>query len=177
MLVDFGAYTGGSSRNNKVLLKGSRARRRPCEKMEKAIQSPRITIDAFNRLLAESAPFQRIYGFVTEEIGFGTARARLPAGDDHIRPGGTLSGPAQMALADFTMYAALLGAIGEVPLAVTTSLNINFLGRPLPGDLVASCRLIKLGKRLAVGDIMVRSEGMETEVSHATATYSIPPSG
>jgi acyl-coenzyme A thioesterase PaaI-like protein len=121
--------------------------------------SPRITIEAFNRLLAESAPFQRIYGFVTEEIG----------------PGGTLSGPAQMALADFTMYAALLGAIGEVPLAVTTSLNMNFLQRPRPGDLLARCRLIKLGKRLAVGDIMVHSEGMEAPVSHATGTYSIPP--
>jgi len=137
--------------------------------------SPHITIEAFDRLLAESAPFQRIYGFVTEEIGYGTARVRLPAGEAHIRPGGTLSGPAQMALADFTMYAALLGAIGEVPLAVTTSLNMNFLRRPRPGDLLARCRLIKLGKRLAVGDIMVHSEGMEAPVSHATATYSIPP--
>ncbi|WP_227010752.1 PaaI family thioesterase [Pelagibius marinus] len=139
------------------------------------VKSPQITIDAFNRLLAESAPFQRIYGFVTEDIGHGTARVRLPAGEAHIRPGGTLSGPAQMALADFTMYAALLGAIGEVPLAVTTSLNMNFLQRPQPGDLRASCRLLKLGKRLAVGDIMVYSEGLEAPVSHATATYSIPP--
>jgi uncharacterized protein (TIGR00369 family) len=136
---------------------------------------PRITIDAFNRLLAESAPFQKIYGFVTEEIGHGSARVRLPAGEAHIRPGGTLSGPAQMALADFAMYAALLGAIGEVPLAVTTSLNINFLQRPDPGDLLADCRLIKLGKRLAVGDIVVHAEGKAEPVSHATATYSIPP--
>ena len=138
-------------------------------------QSPRITIDAFNRLLAESAPFQKIYGFVTEDIGYGTSRVRLPAGEAHVRPGGTLSGPAQMALADFAMYAAVLGAIGEVPLAVTTSLNINFLNKPLPGDLTAGCRLIKLGKRLAVGDVMVYSAGEETPVSHATATYSIPP--
>ncbi|WP_340118111.1 PaaI family thioesterase [Pelagibius sp. 7325] len=140
-------------------------------------KSPQITIEAFNRLLAESAPFQKIYGFVTEEIGYGSARVRLPAGDAHIRPGGTLSGPAQMALADFAMYAALLGAIGEVPLAVTTSLNINFLQRPHPGDLLATCRLIKLGKRLAVGDILVLSEGSAEPVSHATATYSIPPQG
>lgn len=143
--------------------------------MDQANPSPQITIEAFTRLLAESAPFQRVYGFVTEDIGYGTARARLPAHDDHMRPGGTLSGPAQMALADFTMYAAVLGAIGPVPLAVTTSFNINFLHRPLPGDLVASCRLIKLGKRLAVGDIMIYSEGLEAPVSHATATYSIPP--
>jgi len=145
--------------------------------MDHAGKSPQITIEAFNRLLAESAPFQKIYGFVTEEIGYGSARVRLPTGDAHIRPGGTLSGPAQMALADFTMYAALLGAIGEVPLAVTTSLNINFLQRPRPGDLLATCRLIKLGKRLAVGDILVLSEGSAEPVSHATATYSIPPQG
>lgn len=145
--------------------------------MDEASPQPRITIAAFNRLLAESAPFQKIYGFVTEEIGHGTARVRLPAGDAHIRPGGTLSGPAQMALADFTMYAALLGAIGEVPLAVTTSLNMNFLQRPSPGDLVANCRLLKLGKRLAVGDITVHSNGLATPVAHATATYSIPPRG
>lgn len=143
--------------------------------MDHASQSPRITVDAFNRLLAESAPFQKIYGFVTEEIGYGAARVRLAAGDAHVRPGGTLSGPAQMALADFTMYAALLGAIGEVPLAVTTSLNINFLQRPQPGDLIAACRLLKLGKRLAVGDITVHSDGVPAPVSHATATYSIPP--
>src|SRR3546814_1468890 len=101
--------------------------------MDQASPPPRITVEAFNRLLDESAPFQKIYGFVTEEIGFGTASVRLPAGDAHVRPGGTLSGPAQMALADFAMYAALLGALGEVPLAVTTSLNINFLQRPRPG--------------------------------------------
>ena len=145
--------------------------------MDEARKPPRITIEAFNRLLAESAPFQKVYGFVTEEIGFGTSRVRLPAGDAHIRPGGTLSGPAQMALADFAMYAALLGAIGEVPLAVTTSLNMNFLQRPRPGDLLATCRLMKLGKRLAVGDIVVLSEGQAEPVSHATATYSIPPQG
>ena len=145
--------------------------------MDHASKSPQITIEAFNRLLAESAPFQKVYGFVTEEIGYGSARVRLPAGDAHIRLGGTLSGPAQMALVDFAMYAALLGAIGEVPLAVTTSLNINFLQRPRPGDLLATCRLIKLGKRLAVGDILVLSEGSAEPVSHATATYSIPPKG
>lgn len=145
--------------------------------MDKASPQPRITVEAFNRLLAESAPFQKIYGFVTEEIGHGTARVRLPAGDAHVRPGGTLSGPAQMALADFAMYAALLGAIGEVPLAVTTSLNINFLQRPSPGDLVATCRLLKLGKRLAVGDITVHANGLASPVAHATATYSIPPRG
>jgi uncharacterized protein (TIGR00369 family) len=145
--------------------------------MDDASKAPRITIEAFNRLLDESAPFQSVYGFVTEDIGAGTSRVRLPASSQHIRPGGTLSGPAQMALADFAVYAAVLGAIGEVPLAVTTSLNINFLHRPRPGDLVADCRLVKLGKRLAVGDVMIHSVGSQDPVSHATATYSLPPRG
>ena len=145
--------------------------------MEDGGKAPRITIEAFDRLCSESAPFLRIYRFVTEEIGHGTARVRMPAGADHVRPGGTISGPAQMALADFTFYAALLGAIGEVPLAVTTSLNINFLRKPEPGELVAECRLLKLGKRLAVGDVSLYSEGLDAPVAHATATYSIPPQG
>lgn len=145
--------------------------------MVKDSQVPRITLSEFNRLLDESAPFQRIYGFVTEEIGYGRARARMPASPDHVRPGGTISGPAQMALADFTVYAAVLGAIGNVPLAVTTNLSINFLHKPLPGDIWADCRLIKLGKRLAVGDVLLTSAGLEAPISHATATYSIPPRG
>ena len=143
--------------------------------MDTGQQSPRITVSEFNALLDESAPFQRIYGFVTEEIGYGRARARLPASADHVRPGGTVSGPAQMALADFTVYAAVLGAIGNVPLAVTTSLSINFLHKPLPGDILAECRLIKLGKRLAVGEVFLTSQGLAEPISHVTATYSIPP--
>ena len=135
----------------------------------------RITVEAFDRICADAAPINGVYGFVTEEIGYGTARTRLPASPDHIRPGGTISGPAQMALADFTLYAALLGAIGEVPLAVTTSFNINFLRKPAPGDLTAICRFLKQGKRLAVGDVFIYAQGLDEPVSHATGTYSIPP--
>jgi acyl-coenzyme A thioesterase PaaI-like protein len=79
-----------------------------------------------------------------------------------------------MELADFAMYVALLGSIGWVPLAVTTNLNINFLRKPAQRDLLAEVRLIKLGKRLAIGDISIKSEGEEELVAHATATYSIP---
>ena len=84
---------------------------------------------------------------------------------------------ARPALADVTAYVAILASIGWVPLAVTTSLNINFLRKPEPGALVAECRLIKLGKRLAVGEVAIRSEGREDLVAHATSTYSIPPAG
>jgi uncharacterized protein (TIGR00369 family) len=91
-----------------------------------------------------------------------------------IRPGGTISGPTMMALADFTMYVGLLGSIGPVALAVTTNLNINFLRKPGARDLIAECRLLKLGQRLAVGEVTVRSDGQDEPVAHVTSTYSIP---
>jgi uncharacterized protein (TIGR00369 family) len=90
-----------------------------------------------------------------------------------LRPGGTVSGPTIMALADLAMYVLLLAHIGPVALAVTTSFNINFLRRPVAGELRADARLLKLGKRLAVGEIAIHSGGPEP-VAHATATYSIP---
>ena len=91
-----------------------------------------------------------------------------------LRPGGTVSGPIMMALADFTMYVAVLSAIGWVPLAVTTNLTINFLKKPAARDLFAEARLIKLGKRLAVGEVGIRSDGEDELVAHVTSTYSIP---
>ena len=110
-----------------------------------------------------------------ESVGPGTARVRLAAGDRHLRPGGTVSGPAMMALCDAAMYVAILAAIGPVALAVTTNLSINFLRKPEPGDLVAECKLLKLGKRLAVGEVSVYAGGSEDPVAHCVATYSIPP--
>ncbi|MCA8966150.1 MAG: PaaI family thioesterase, partial [Planctomycetes bacterium] len=92
------------------------------------------------------------------------------------RPGGTVAGPVMMALADWAAYAAILAEIGIVPLAVTTSFNINFLRRPTPhAAVLAEARLLKLGRRLAVAEVDVRSEGEAAVVAHATATYSIPP--
>jgi acyl-coenzyme A thioesterase PaaI-like protein len=82
-----------------------------------------------------------------------------------------------MALADFSMYVAVLAAIGPAPLAVTINLNINFLRRPAPRDLVAEARLLKLGMRLAMGEVTIRSEGQSEPVAHVTSTYSIPPDG
>jgi len=91
-----------------------------------------------------------------------------------LRPGGTISGAAMMALADFAMYVAVLAAIGPVPLAVTVNLNINFLRKARPGDLTAEARLLKLGKRLAVGEVDVRCAGQDELVAHVTSTYSLP---
>jgi len=104
------------------------------------------------------------------------ARVRLPITEAHLRPGGTVSGPVMMAMADWAAYAAVLGGIGLEPHAVTTSLNIDFLRRPASDRaIVAEATTLKLGKRLAVTEIRIWSEGMDEPVAHATATYSIPP--
>ena len=113
-------------------------------------------------------------GLSIEEVWHGGARVRQAYRQDFIRPGGTISGPTMMALADFAMYVAVLAAIGPVPLAVTTNLNINFLRKPGAADLLAEARLMKLGKRLAVGEVAIQSVGAGKLVAHATSTYSIP---
>jgi uncharacterized protein (TIGR00369 family) len=113
-------------------------------------------------------------GYALEALWFGGCRVRRHFHPRTLRPGGTVSGPIMMALADFTMYLAVLSAIGWVPLAVTTNFSINFLRKPAPRDVLAEARLLKLGKRLAVGEIALYSDGDDEMVAHATSTYSIP---
>ena len=112
---------------------------------------------------------------VIEDAWHGGCRVRRKFREASLRPGGTISGPTMMGLTDFAMYVAILASIGPVPLAVTTNLNINFLRKPAARDMIAEVKLIKLGKRLAVGEVEMFSEGEEEMVAHATATYSIPP--
>ena len=125
-----------------------------------------------------TAEFPQVFhpesGLSIEEVWHGGGRVRQTYQAQFIRPGGTISGPTMMALADFAMYVGLLASIGPVPLAVTTNLNINFLRKPAARDLIAECRLLKLGKRLAVGEVTIRSEGMDEPVANVTSTYSIP---
>jgi uncharacterized protein (TIGR00369 family) len=98
-----------------------------------------------------------------------------PVGEAELRPGNTVSGPVMMTLADVALYIAILARIGIVPLAVTTNLSINFLRKPRADRrVVARCRLMKLGRSLAVGEVWIFSEGEEEPVAHATGTYSIP---
>ncbi len=136
---------------------------------------PKITVDEFNALMVKEMPWAVESGMTAEEIGPDHATVRLPFNESMLRPGGTVSGPTMMALADATMYAVVLGGIGIVKLAVTTSFNINFLHRPSPADLMAEGRLLKLGKRLAVIEVTLHSDGHDEPVAHATGTYSIPP--
>jgi acyl-coenzyme A thioesterase PaaI-like protein len=110
------------------------------------------------------------------EVGGACATVRYAVGPNDLRPGGTVAGYVLMMVADVALYIAILGEIGIVPLTVTTSLNINFLRKPAPErDIVGVCKLLKVGRSLAIGDVSVYSEGVEGMVAHAVGTYSIPP--
>lgn len=114
--------------------------------------------------------------YSVEATGEMTARLRFVPGEADLRPGGTVSGPALFALADVAFYAALLAQIGPVGLAVTTGAAIDFMRKPEPGaDLVAQARLLKLGRRLAQGDVLIFSGDGPDPVARASMTYSIPP--
>ncbi len=117
------------------------------------------------------------FAFTVEEVGGQAASVRYEVDSDGLRPGGTVAGPTLFGIADAAMYVAVLGEIGIVPLAVTTNMNINFLRRPFAqDDVIGQCRLLKVGRRLAVGEITVYSEGDPNPVAHAVGTYSIPSS-
>ncbi len=109
-----------------------------------------------------------------EECRDGRAVVRMRIGDDELRPGGTVSGPTIFMLADVSIYLLVLSAIGPRALAVTTNSSIDFMRRPEPVDLVAEARLLKLGRRLAVGDVLVYSAAQAQPVARAAMTYSIP---
>ena len=102
-------------------------------------------------------------------------RVRMTAAEADLRPGGTVSGPAMFALADCSFYMATLAVIGREALAVTTSATIDFMRKPGPGGLTGEARILKLGRALSVGDVMIFSDGVEGPVARAGLTYSIPP--
>ena len=138
---------------------------------------PRITLDEMHEMAEQELPWAVEMGVKVEEIGAGRCRVRLPYRPQFVRPGGTVAGPLLMGLADYAIYVAVLSVLGRVELAVTTNLTCNFLRRPRPVDVIAEARLLKVGKRLAYGEVSLYSEG-ETQdgpVAHVTATYSIPP--
>jgi len=136
----------------------------------------KLSAKELEELLSPEFPhmFNREGGYAIEAVWHRGCRVRKKFNTRSLRPGGTIAGTTMMVLADFAPYAAILATIGWVPGAVTTNLNINFLKKPPQRDLVAEARLIKLGKRLAVADVSIHSEGEEDLVAHATTTYSIP---
>lgn len=133
-----------------------------------------MTVDELHAFLAEVFP--QLAGRF-EIIGLKPygARVRMIAADADLRPGGTVSGPAMFALADCAFYIATLAMIGPKALTVTTNCCIDFLRKPAPGPLLAEARILKLGRSLAVGDVILAAEGSEAPVARASLTYSIPP--
>jgi uncharacterized protein (TIGR00369 family) len=137
-----------------------------------------FTIEELRAYLLEIFPEVWKRGdFRIEDLAPMGAALRLVHHPRHLRYGGTISGPAMFALCDVALYVAILGEIGPVAHAVTTNVSINFLRKPGPADLIGKARLIKLGKRLAVGEVAIYSEGESEMVAHATGTYSIPARG
>jgi uncharacterized protein (TIGR00369 family) len=137
-----------------------------------------FTLEALRAYLLDVFPEAWAKGHHTiEGVGPMSAKVRLRCQPDHLRPGGTIAGPAMFALCDLALYVAILNEIGPVKLAVTTNVSINFLRKPEPKDLLAEAKLMKLGRHLAVGEVGLYSEGRADLVAHAVGTYSIPDRG
>ncbi len=135
----------------------------------------RLDPDALNAFLREAFPeADRDTMARVQEVEPGRVLLRLPYASRQLRPGGVISGPTLMALADVAAYALVLAHIGEVAMAVTTSLNIHFLRGCKPGDLLAEATLLKLGRRIATADVLLWTEGRERAAAKATVAYAIP---
>lgn len=135
-----------------------------------------MTIDQILDLLRAGFGGWDDTGIAIEAAVHRAARLRMDIGERALRPGGTVSGPTMFLLADTAIYVAVLASVGPQALAVTANMSINFLRKPPLQALIAECRLLKLGKRLAVGDVTIYSAGEDEPVAQATGTYSIPPS-
>ncbi|WP_435229034.1 PaaI family thioesterase [Pseudopelagicola sp. nBUS_20] len=123
--------------------------------------------------------FPQVKGdYTIEKMDGQNTVVRLRIAEQHLRPGGTVSGPAMFALADVTAYIATMACIGREALSVTTNCSIDFMRKPIAGvDLIAEARMLKLGKTLAVTDILIFSKGSKAPVARANMTYAIPPRG
>jgi uncharacterized protein (TIGR00369 family) len=134
-----------------------------------------ITAGEFQELARGGVPYVGQLGCVIERFEAGDVLVRLPYSDLLQRPGGTICGPALMALADITLYGVVMSLIGRVELAVTTSMTVHFLTRAAPEDVIAEGRILKLGRRLAVGQVLMRTDGAPEPICQVTGTYAIPP--
>jgi len=139
-----------------------------------------LDVERIEQLIDERFPQIHSGGrkFLVEEVAPRSVRVRMTADPRNVRPGGTISGPAMFALADFSVYVAIIATLGEPGFAaVTSNLNINFLAKPEPADMTAAVKLIRLGRRLAVGEAELYSQGGPDMVAHAIATYALPIMG
>ncbi|MCP5088495.1 MAG: PaaI family thioesterase [Rhodobacteraceae bacterium] len=136
--------------------------------------SLKMSIEELREFMADVFP-QVDDAFEVTELAPNVITVRMKISDRHLRPGGTVSGPSMFLLADCAYYLATLAMIGPKALAVTTNCSIDFLRKPAPGDMFAKARVLKLGKMLSVGDVLLFSEGVSEPVARASLTYSIPP--
>jgi acyl-coenzyme A thioesterase PaaI-like protein len=137
-------------------------------------ERPRLSAEALQALLAEQFPDQDTSAFLVEEVAPMRVRARFRPSAEHVRPGNTVSGPALMLIADVVVYLAILAMAGPAVATVTTNLNIHFLRRPKPVDVLAEARLLRLGGRSAVGEVHLFSDGEDEPVAMATVSYALP---
>ena len=136
---------------------------------------PVMTVDALNDFVAAEFP-QATGLYEVVSVAPMAARVRMRVGDEHLRPGGTVSGPSIFGLMDCAVYYAILAMIGPEALTVTTNASVDFMRKPAPAtDLIADVELLKVGRTLCVGDVRVRSDGQDAVVARATMTYSRPP--
>jgi uncharacterized protein (TIGR00369 family) len=133
-----------------------------------------MTAEEFEALATKGVPYVGQLGCRVRRFEPGRVEVELPFSELLVRPGGTVCGPALFALADITLYGVVLSLIGRVELAVTTDLAMHFLSKPRPGDLVGEGRILRLGTRLAVGEVLIRSVGRSEPVAHAVGTYAVP---
>ena len=131
------------------------------------------TVQELNDFLTNHFPQGEGFGAV-EEAGDGWVLMRLTVEDSHLRPGGTVSGPTMMGMADVAIWSALQTKIGPSPMTVKGNLNINFLSKPKPVDMLARARVLRVGRRNGVGECYIYSGDEDSMVAHVTATYSIP---
>lgn len=134
-----------------------------------------LTAGQVQALIRAGVPMAEDIDLRIDHLNSDQALARVPFNARLVRPGGTLSGPTIMALADAAMYAVVLGRLGRVEMAVTANLNINFLAKPAAVDLLAAARILRLSRRQAVCEVQVYSQGAEDDlVAHVTGTYALP---
>ncbi len=137
-------------------------------------RTAKLGIDELQGLITDGVPLAAYLNCRVEELDYGVAVIRLPFRPELLRPGGTISGPAMMTLADVTSWAAVLSMLGPIALAVTTDLTFHFLRKPPPGDLVATARTLQLGRRLAVADCTINAIVDPHPLAHAVGTYALP---
>ncbi|UWR24755.1 PaaI family thioesterase [Sulfitobacter sp. S223] len=139
--------------------------------------SGEVMMDAPQLMAFMREVFQQVADdFTVEEVKPNEVTMRLNISEKHLRPGGTVSGPSMFALADVAAYIATLAMIGPKALAVTTNCSMDFMRKPVAGvDLIATAKLLKLGRQLSVSHVLIFSEGMDQPVAQATMTYAIPP--